>query len=544
MAVCNLFNSFTKNTGNFLLFSQYNEDLTKNISMGNSYRVIPSKFIVLDINYDKVNDSLKNYDTVEPDRNLNNIIPQYFQNYFENGCAYLKNPNNFKFSDIQLIDNEWSPNLFKNMFWNSLYNINMISKVEIKNDYSLNRTFFIKEAKYIGDINLHSYNEKDGNGYSEIYCYIPNESKGYTYGNATNIPISMLCDCKPYNEYNIIQAIEEIDKNNYVNKGISDCYCGCESISNDEFQKMLDECNVDLEKSYDNNTQDNIENIINNIDDIIDVMEQYGYYINKKSYIEGFDGIADYSIDEKYGTYNDLSNNYIRTYYPNNSYINPESWMYDKHEIPELEYYKFNTIIVLYDIYSYDNKKYSDIPMGIYFTGLFDKNSVISNEVTKYITNEDIYNDGTSYGLRICSKFIISPNSTLKTIDIGLEDQNYTAFCQAMTNMSETISKMNDLLSTNINFQQTIKDELSMFKNNKTNIPYIKEIGDVDYWFVNGKLLSPAAKIPNALIERLNLVEKLLGINNYEDNNETILPAIQEEYIDEKIENTFLNIKN
>ena len=84
MAICNLFNRLDKNSGNFMLFSQYVEDITHNYAEGENWKVIPSRFVALDINYNAINKSL-----VMPNgENLNEGIPKYIQNCFENACAY------------------------------------------------------------------------------------------------------------------------------------------------------------------------------------------------------------------------------------------------------------------------------------------------------------------------------------------------------------------------------------------------------------------------------------------------------------------------
>ena len=92
MAVCNLFNDLTNPSGNFLMFSQYVESITKNIASGDTeYKVIPSKFIALNIDYTRLNmDKLIGNSTLlnDPIKSLNSLVPKYFQNYFENGCAY------------------------------------------------------------------------------------------------------------------------------------------------------------------------------------------------------------------------------------------------------------------------------------------------------------------------------------------------------------------------------------------------------------------------------------------------------------------------
>ena len=64
MGVCNLFNKLTSPSGNFLLFSQYVEDITRNYSDGDNWKVVPTKFVALNIDFDKVQ-----YDRVAPTAN-------------------------------------------------------------------------------------------------------------------------------------------------------------------------------------------------------------------------------------------------------------------------------------------------------------------------------------------------------------------------------------------------------------------------------------------------------------------------------------------
>ena len=54
MSKCNIFKPLASKTGEFLMFSQYTEDITKEQSMKSTYRVVPSKFVALDLNIDKV----------------------------------------------------------------------------------------------------------------------------------------------------------------------------------------------------------------------------------------------------------------------------------------------------------------------------------------------------------------------------------------------------------------------------------------------------------------------------------------------------------
>lgn len=54
MAVCNLFNRFDNASGNFMMFSQYVEDITKNYVESDNWKVVPTQFVVLDIDYTKI----------------------------------------------------------------------------------------------------------------------------------------------------------------------------------------------------------------------------------------------------------------------------------------------------------------------------------------------------------------------------------------------------------------------------------------------------------------------------------------------------------
>ena len=88
MAVCNIFNKLSKNTGNFLTFSQYSEDLTKGATQYEAYRVVPSKFIVMDVDYNKISQTLNSFYSDDEGKSLltgdlNQDLPRYFRDYYE-----------------------------------------------------------------------------------------------------------------------------------------------------------------------------------------------------------------------------------------------------------------------------------------------------------------------------------------------------------------------------------------------------------------------------------------------------------------------------
>lgn len=683
MAVSNIFSDLNKPTGNFLTFSQYSEDLTKGATQYEAYRVVPSKFIVMNVDYKKVQDKLSQYDI---EGNLNNTLPKYFQDYFENGCAYLR--KNYK--------GNWSPNHAANMFWNTLYKADMLTTTE---DEHLN--YFINEVRYIGDINIQSYDEKNGDGYSEIYCYIPTDSKAYKYGTIDLKPDESPCDCAPYTAQEVDDRIQYIDpytidyepwtgeENESLEMYMDDpkmwsgktvCQCGCESYDTQEIKDALEECdcypytqdeignrieiidpytsmdvkipedntnmwtgpsigkdgcesyenpsvalrisNINPVTSSGNNIEDyqddpnmwdgdsgqgdeccrsyqtnEIKNRLNELNDIdetypvipdeennneelpehtdedsgngehcgceycsniepcnciplteseienrienlnprtaVAVSEDWKYlknysdnpniwddrealealfeemddyeiiseqtntairnYYNENDYLEGFEGNEKYSIAD--------CNDILRIYYADNSLLD-KAWIDSRAQLdPTIkDLYEFNTIVVLYEIHKINKQGqwtiYNDLknlPLGIYFTGKFNDDLTLTNPVTKYIDNDEIYKEGTAYGLRICYRFAVTPlNVSIKSVNIEQENDNYSAFCQVMTEMSKTQQKMQDIISSVINQTQFLKDTLSIFKNSKINTPYLREVNGENYWFVNGKMLGPA----------------------------------------------------
>ena len=56
--------------------------------------------------------------------------------------------------------------------------------------------------------------------------------------------------------------------------------------------------------------------------------------------------------------------------------------------------------------------------------------------------------------------------------------------------MADNIDAMNDVLKAAHTNNTINKDLYNIFKSGQVNVPYIKEIDGVYYWFVNGKLVS------------------------------------------------------
>lgn len=419
MAVCNLFDNLKSNSGNFLLFSQYVEDITKNYGESDNWKVVPTKFVALNIDYNKIR---TNHQSIVLPRfeEFNEGIPKYFQNVFENGCAYCREHT------------EWTPDISRNIFWNCMYEGGFITPI----DYLQYKT--IKEIMYYGDITLHSYNEHKGMGYGEIYCYIPTDAQKMN----------------------------------------------CQYISN---------ISTNTNREFISNTSTTLEGLpYKEIDDY-----KQTYYINK-DFTLSFDSTKDTNTNEELVKLpNDVS----------------------------ITKYNVNTIILLYSIFKKVNNdwiiEYESIPMGIYFTGMIENDGKVNNTITKYVTTS--YGTGTSYGLRICTRFTAtSQQGILKNTEIIVDNSDYTNICQLMSAMNENLDRMLDVTKSATNTSQHYKDLLSIIKNNRTNVPYVKTINGVSYWFVNGKMVSAVSgNINSDDYQKISTEALKQRIENLLDNDTT-----------------------
>lgn len=433
MAICNLFRQFSKDTGNFIMFEQYANDLTKCFVQHDNYDVIPSKFVALDINYSNLSAALRQ-PTATTD--LNAAFPTYMQNYYENGCAWLKNDILNSDSEKEWNSSDWSAKVSSNIFWNALYHGNLIHISKYDNGWVKNSTDLdevvesydtIEEVRYIGNIEIHSYEEKDGIGYSELYCYVPNDAVRTLY------KVTTLTKSPSYYSY----------EDKYV-------------------------------QGYDENS----ENILGILPTKVEGLH-IPYYYNQDFTFAGYEVDPDSGSEVDYDGSANLRglNEYSKKYYPNN---------------PTSNYFKFNTVVILYDVVVRDSKGnistlHKDIPLGMYLTGLINADGTVSNEVIKYEQCADAYNSGTSYGLRVCTRYTSTPNATtINSVELDLADQ-YGGFSQAMNKMAESQEKMDEIINEVINNSQFYKEHLAMFRNNRTNCPYIRKIGDDYIWFINGK---------------------------------------------------------
>lgn len=477
---CSLLKPVDNLTGTFFLFSQYAQDLTKQYSNPDSYRCLPSKFIAMDLNFENIKEKTSSADIYAKK------LGEIFQNYFENSCSFLRN---------EYKDN-WLPEYSRTLLFQTLekYNLLTVDNIKDSNDNIIEDSGISKNVQYIGDIDIYSYNDNaDGIGYNEIYCYIPNQAKcvDYSFGKVPNNSSIF-----PY-ESNQICGYENKTPYNGLTYDV---------ISGD---------NIYVDAEYKNSS------------------------LSKKNY----------SI----GQYSELNNtseqNILYTYIPcildeNMTNISNEPRLND--EGVELEKFNINSFVILYDIVSKyeedgvvkENIIHKNIPLGIYFTGNLDENCIMSNQITKYVYSEQIYNQGTSYGLRICNRFISNPYSTeiIETETVG--SSNVSEIAPVLNKIEELLITSEDIIKGDNDIYTVMNNHLSQFKNNKVNIPYVRELGKKKYWFVNGKNTGAIAQ--DETTDSTDLSKYLLSLvldNVYTKNEVNNIKILKNYYTKEEINN-------
>ena len=180
----------------------------------------------------------------------------------------------------------------------------------------------------------------------------------------------------------------------------------------------------------------------------------------------------------------------------------------------ELTSFSVNAIVVFYDIVSKngaenDQVLHYNVPLGIYFTGA-PVDGKLTNEITKYISSDEVYNQGTSYGLRICSRFLSHPNSTEAVEVSATGSTNISELAPVLEKMGETLSSIQDVLAQDDKMYHLVKDHLAMLKNNRVNVPYVRQVGNKKYWFVNGKNTGAVAEYEISSAE--DIIQKVLSV--------------------------------
>ena len=444
---CNLFKPLACKTGEFLTFAQYTDDITKEQSGKTTYMVIPSKFAVLDVDLSKVFSIIDTTTSnaskfVKASRSTTyNSSPEYSLCVFAGSDHEVKGYNNIisqifqsAYENAVALLRDEDPNLFTDdsdeysryILWSILEDARFLNRTT--ETIGEKTTTYWPELKYVGDINFNSDRDIDNYNYNEIYCHIPADQKDKIYAIAQ---LQFAPRNIPENPLNYTTWLDGWNENTYPQ-------------------------NYPL-KGY----------ALPPVDTPTPGSMFEGYYEVRPYDLRMFSPIES----------------------PGASFIDNDS----------SEQFKFNTIILFYDVYDMTdgtnvNVLHRNRPMGIYFTGPVEPKDNgypkdFLNCVTKYISNEDAYGQGASFGLRLMTRVVPTPNSSSYEIAVSTGDNvdEYNIIATSLGRISDAIKDSNESFRSMQEMAQQYKDHLANFENNRTNVPYPREVGGVYYWFVNGR---------------------------------------------------------
>ena len=134
--------------------------------------------------------------------------------------------------------------------------------------------------------------------------------------------------------------------------------------------------------------------------------------------------------------------------------------------------FEFNAIIVLYDVTlgKEDNSPIENIPLGIYIN---------PNTITKYVNNNDIYNQGTSYALRIAMRFAATYDGSIYIEDTNAYDEtrDISSLVSVADRLSKTIDQMFEMTRKFNDYTNATRDILTAIRNSASTSNW-KSYGD------------------------------------------------------------------
>lgn len=402
--VCNIFKPTDNVSGNFLLFSQYTNDLAKS-SVDPGYKVRPSRFFCLNLNNTSLN-NLKNKGLSDTGNNY--LIPGYLQNYFENGLSYMRT---YKGDD-------YIP------FMSSVDFFIRLLQITLGDSWSSDTIDDVLSNRIVYDnkINLESWSD----GFADVIINIPSNSSKKTY--SLNSTISTFVTPSGVGD----------QLGNFNTPNINDQYILGWSASSNPTPPINGSVPGQTITCYDGSLLLSGETSISG-------------FAKPKSL---FDLLMPSTIDE------------------------------------ESESFTFNTILLCYSIIDeHNNPIYTDIPMGMYFTGNWDSShDTFRNPITIQKSVDSALNVGSSWSLRISTKFAPTPQGQLRVKDVAVESgATVSSLSAIMSANAELIKTINNMSKKTWADTQSYRDLLAIFKDGRTNIPYTKTINGTSYWFVNGR---------------------------------------------------------
>lgn len=123
-------------------------------------------------------------------------------------------------------------------------------------------------------------------------------------------------------------------------------------------------------------------------------------------------------------------------------------------------FFEFNAVIVLYDITlgKDDNSPIENIPLGIYIN---------PNPIKKYVNNNVIYNQGTSYALRIAMRFATTYDGRMFIEDTNAYDEtrDISSLVSVADRLSKAIDQMFEMTRKFNEYTDKTRDMITAIKN-------------------------------------------------------------------------------
>lgn len=165
-------------------------------------------------------------------------------------------------------------------------------------------------------------------------------------------------------------------------------------------------------------------------------IDNYRTFSNNSTYLRGYEGVSEAGDVATNNAWTGEDDFYATTI-ENIDYTGGDS-------------FSFNSILVLYDY----NDEIKDIPLGLYIT---------KDSITKYISNDEIYNQGTSYALRIGMRFACTVDSASPSVHLEDVTADYTTAEQLVDRMNTCIDKMNVMTSKFNEYYNIVKNNINAY---------------------------------------------------------------------------------
>ena len=435
-------------TGQFFLFSQYSEDLTKYLG-DNILKPVPNSFYCLNLHLPDTSahedDYINNEDPVEPN---SNEVEQPILNLTQSNSNQL-DPDSYLTEIAEMPNGVRCP-----------------------------------EIVYRGNINIFGTDNIDGINYNEIYCHIDNDAKKKDF----TVNLSGNYDAL-YGRNSIIGYGPEVVPVSYIFTNYSE-YIG--DILQNEYENGITFLKTN---SFDIPWRE--EYSLGRLLYVLFKNDMIRFYNPNEAIIEPATTAPDSPLDpDPEKTYAGVLSNKslfddiqvsdvvrgVYRYFTTNDLTSVDA---------DANKFEFNAVIVCYDLVDINGEYQGfEIPMGLYFTG-FDTDHY-TNTFTKYVKNHEIYNQGTSYTLRICTRTLSSQATETgierltEIISASNTGEWVNEYEFLMSKFDETYNILNSARANFADLNNNILENLQEFRNNRTNVPYVKQVGNKKYWFVNG----------------------------------------------------------